>query len=87
MVEDIFALAVEFEIEGQGTLEHASRIAGQQMVRCPAGLTANAAARLQRLEEVPAQEGIIFRAVRIGDAIPGFRRDVGQAFDSRQGQR
>ena len=87
MVEDIFALAVEFEVEGQGPLERPGRIAGQEMVRRPAAITADTAAFLKRLEEVPAQEGIIFRAVRIGDAIPGFRRDVGQAFDSRQGQR
>ena len=58
MVEDIFALAVRFQIGGRGGDERAGRILDQQGCGLPAGARPHAARFLEQRKEGMADEGI-----------------------------
>ena len=91
MVEDIFALAVRFQIARHAGDQRSRRILEEKMLRQPAGLARGGAAVLQRAEKSMRDEWVIeprrrgwvgLRAARAG--IPVGRRHIGDARDGAQ---
>ena len=77
-----------FGVGGQGTHKCAAVILGDQVYALPAGFGGSAAAFLQRLQEIPGQEGVVCRTQRVGHRIPyGFLnlREAGKCAKSDPG--
>src|SRR3546814_2355422 len=75
MVEDIFALAVRFEVGGRGRNQRTVRIRNEQRRRLPAGARPDAARLFEQHQEGVADE----RITTIVKSVPRCRIDRGDA--------
>src|SRR5690606_36018593 len=81
MIEDVFALAVAFDIERQDAEQPAARILGDQMDRLPAGARRDAARLLEGIQKGMGDKGIVVA----GTAVPGIGRKVGDPVQRADG--
>jgi len=84
VIEDIFALAVAFDVKRRGAEQRAVAGLGQQVLRLPAGSSSDRLGILQRLEKAVAQEGAAGRARRQRTGIPLVGVDRRQGLDQAQ---
>src|SRR5688572_10523079 len=84
MIEDVFALAVTFQIERGGAQQAAILGLGQQVLWLPAGAPADRLGILQRLQESVAEERVAGRARRQGASVPLVGVDGGKRLYNTQ---
>jgi hypothetical protein len=84
MVEDVFALAVTFQIERSGAQQGSILGLGQKVLRLPAGAPADRLGILQCLQEPVAEKGIAGRARRQCTGVPLVGIDRRKRLDNAQ---